>query len=238
MAAMGDRRARDRSVGALIGLVAATLTITGALTAQAQSPKPMPPAANDCFAIGSVQGDGYLRTDGDTYAGRRDGRPGRAVLAQADGAVESLPDPGQRRPPAHGRRPRRERSKYPRPRCRMDGVRVADRAGSDLTRPRVPDHDARQRHAARLRARRRLATDAVRGLQPVPRGRAGRDRATVHRHQSRRHRVRVRRHPPPHHRQPARRRPRDPRRAVRPLRDHRGARPRRATTTAPTAAST
>ena len=68
MATMGDRRARDRSVGALIGLVAATLTITGALTAQAQSPKPMPPVANDCFAIGSVQGDGYLRTDGDTYA--------------------------------------------------------------------------------------------------------------------------------------------------------------------------
>ena len=68
MATMGDRRARDRSVGALIGLVAATLTITGALTAQAQSPKPMPPVANDCFAIGSGQGDGYLRTDGDTYA--------------------------------------------------------------------------------------------------------------------------------------------------------------------------
>ena len=108
----------------------------------------------------------------------------------------------------------------------MDGVRVADRAGSDLARPRVPDQDARRR-AARLRARRRLAADAVRGLHartPRPgRARPG-DRSPAPIPTAP---CRVHRRPPPHHRQPARRRPRDPWRAVRPLRDHRGTRPRR-----------
>ena len=64
-------------------------------------------------------------------------------------------------------------------------------------------------------------------LSPLPRGRAGRRRPAVLRHETRRHRVRLRRHPPPHHREPARRRADHQRRALRPLRDHRGARARR-----------
>ena len=202
--------------------------------------------ANRCFAIKSLAGGDFIAAAGsDAYrADAADKRNAAAFYLKPSGLGTYLPYDEERKLPSVRDTGAVGRAGEPGPptawtarRARQGSFSLTlDRRGTAARRG--PSKDLTLAGAEPMESRQRFGFVPARGCTPFPEATARCGGEAVQQDPTGRDGARRRRCSPPHHRRHAGGGTSDPRRELRPLRNHPGAGRRRATTTDPTAAST